>query len=491
MDMEKEYSCIEKNSLIYHKQINLDENYQETLESYLDDIKKVIKCSCRNVVCSCEVINNEVVLIGKTFISLTYCSDNDELIYTDFEENFTKSITVDNLGESIVSTAFALDKYTSFRVINPRRIDIVSSFLVDTKLFDKSSCSCIKSCNNSRLKVNKLNTLCVKTTGITKIEFDEDISLGSNGNGIERVVSVCACPRIGEIKSITDKFLLKGTIDTTILYTDEKKELQRIEHSFEFSKIVEMSGVSDDSEIFVRLSMGNVYAKAKSMGENDGLIELFGDFYANTIVFTNNEIEIVTDGYVIGQKTKAEYKKLDICCDSRIIEQIYDKRLDFELNCNITKIHSLEILATEYYIKDKKLCIKFCLSAVNGVDDIDSINSSIEKEFDIDVDNYEFVSAVVNSFDYNIVSNNSISVRLKCLVRVLRASVKRLNVLCDISCENEKIECPTLSLYFAKANDDLWDIAKLFSSDISMIKKENEISSDVLDTNKVLVIPGL
>ena len=43
----------------------------------------------------------------------------------------------------------------------------------------------------------------------------------------------------------------------------------------------------------------------------------------------------------------------------------------------------------------------------------------------------------------------------------------------------------------AKQNEKLWDIAKKFSSDIELIKKENNITCESLDSNKVIIIPGL
>ena len=50
---------------------------------------------------------------------------------------------------------------------------------------------------------------------------------------------------------------------------------------------------------------------------------------------------------------------------------------------------------------------------------------------------------------------------------------------------------PAVTLYFAKAQEKLWDIAKKFSSDTQLIKSENDLQDDIIDANKVIIIPGI
>ena len=66
---------------------------------------------------------------------------------------------------------------------------------------------------------------------------------------------------------------------------------------------------------------------------------------------------------------------------------------------------------------------------------------------------------------------------------------KTVNILSDIVATDEKKEASTMTVYFAKANESVWDIAKSFSSDIDMIISENSLNGDTLDADKVLIIP--
>ncbi|MDE6124775.1 MAG: LysM peptidoglycan-binding domain-containing protein, partial [Eubacterium sp.] len=37
----------------------------------------------------------------------------------------------------------------------------------------------------------------------------------------------------------------------------------------------------------------------------------------------------------------------------------------------------------------------------------------------------------------------------------------------------------------------LWDIAKKFRTSVDLIKSENELKDDVIDTRRILLIPGM
>ena len=50
---------------------------------------------------------------------------------------------------------------------------------------------------------------------------------------------------------------------------------------------------------------------------------------------------------------------------------------------------------------------------------------------------------------------------------------------------------PQLTLYFAKKNESVWDIAKSFLTDSKLIIDENELTSDIIDTRRVLLVPGM
>ena len=52
-------------------------------------------------------------------------------------------------------------------------------------------------------------------------------------------------------------------------------------------------------------------------------------------------------------------------------------------------------------------------------------------------------------------------------------------------------DSPALVVYFAKEQEQLWDIAKKFRTSVELIKTENELKDDVLQSRRILLIPGM
>ena len=78
MELEKKYSCLTKNRLVINRSVNVDKNYQETLEAYLEDLHRVIRCECHSYVTSCDIVDSTAVVEGKSEICLTYTNADGE-----------------------------------------------------------------------------------------------------------------------------------------------------------------------------------------------------------------------------------------------------------------------------------------------------------------------------------------------------------------------------------------------------------------------------
>ena len=175
MDTKKEYSCLEKVCRVYSKAVDAEGEYQETLPAYLDDIYRVVKCTSNSYITSADISFNEVKLFGKTEIQVTYYNENSVLCYADFDEEFTKTLTVDNLSESAFAGVQICDRYTNFRVINQRRIDIHTMATINVSVYDTIKYPTLCSCENSKLKTEEVRNTDVVATYVDKIEFDEEV----------------------------------------------------------------------------------------------------------------------------------------------------------------------------------------------------------------------------------------------------------------------------------------------------------------------------
>lgn len=494
MEPEKKYLCLSKNRLVVNRSVNVDKNYQETPEAYLEDLHRVIRCDSHSYVTSCEIVDGASIVHGKSEICLTYTNEDGELLYTEFIEDFTEKIALDSLSEFAFASAQISDKYTNFRVINQRRIDIHISFCINLKVYDKISCPCVSECSSSRLNTYTVTEQNVQSCMLSKMEVDEEFPLPDNSNGIKRVICYDINPMLTDSKAIKDKIFIKVRVDAKVLYTDNENRVCCAKYSFDVSKICDINGVDENLKCFVNINEGSLFVKAKSTAEDSGgRIELYGDIYVGVTVINETESRIVTDGYIVGRRVKNDYSSYNCNkkCDDMVLQK--NERYSVKISSEIKSVLDLSVKINECTYKNKKVIIQLSSKLIytNAEDSIEYFEEMRELEYSSQSGDMLCATAEIKSYDFNIVSDAALDVNLNLEITCALAESEDVRVLSDILCEDDVVKFPALTLYFARAGEQLWDIAKSFSSDIELIKKENELSSDKLESNKIIVIPGL
>ncbi|MDE6155938.1 MAG: DUF3794 domain-containing protein, partial [Eubacterium sp.] len=96
MELCKEYKSMCLNESRENSAENFELDFQENLPQYLDDIDRVIKCSVNSVVTNYDMSDSKLTIHGKTIICFTYMNKDSCILSNIFEEEFTKSVDIDN-----------------------------------------------------------------------------------------------------------------------------------------------------------------------------------------------------------------------------------------------------------------------------------------------------------------------------------------------------------------------------------------------------------
>lgn len=492
MDFDKKYSCLEKNCLVCKKNVDIENDFQETLQQFSSDIYRVVKCSCHGYITSIDVAENCVVVNGKIQLNLTYYNEESVLSYADFEENFSKTVDVDGVSQSAFATARIYDKYTSFRVINQRRIDIHCAHCMTVLVYDKTSTPCLSACNGSRLKYESIDCVNVVNTSHNKIEFDEEMQINSSVN---RIINQCAYATVVDTKMIKDKALIKIHIRSVINYTTGDEDcVDTTEKSFELSKIVEIPGIDEDDIMIPCAAIGSLYAKTKSTGDNSSsVIQLYGDAVITTTIVRKSQMDVVTDGYILNHRCDCRYDKCCMSVDGRLQKDSETYNLSFSFNNDICEVKSCQLCLLDYCVRDCTIVMTFSLNVlcINLEGSVVCYSSTAQTQVGIGNHSDAIAGISINSFDYTLSSANCIDVRVILDIDAFVYNNREVNLLSELDTTDEVVDYPALTVYFAKQNESVWNIAKCFSSDIALIQKENNLTSDVLDCNKILLIPGV
>ncbi len=494
MDIQKDYLCIEQYSRVMSKKVDIDLDCQEALPVYLDDVYRVVKCTANSFITSADIRFNEVKIIGKVNIHLTYYNENSVLSFADFEEDFSKSITVDNLSESAFVVSSICEKYVSYRVINQRRVDIHISAQANVNVYDKVSCPCICTCDNSKLRKESVTYANVSAVDISKIEFDEEYKLPSELPPVKRIIGYETYAFLNDIKVIKDKALIKASVNISVLYTDdnESETVYKTEYSFGISKIAEITGIGDEDILISNVKVGSVFIKAKNTtGDKLDTLNIYGEVYVNSFAVKEEKRELITDAYILNRETECSYSDMSVLTQGRHINEIKELNTDFSVSDEIKSIKELAFDISSYTYKNSKIIIngRINVVAVNSSGELVSYLSESEGEISLDNADGAFISLGVQSYDYSLGAEGKIHLRSAVFVNAYLYNERNIRVISDINAGEEKSDNPSVTVYFGKEKEDLWNIAKAFSSDTELIKKENELTSDSLDSNRIIIIP--
>ncbi len=496
---------IKNSRTIFSDAFDYDADLQLNLPQYCDDLLKIIKCSVNSFIIGNELNGNELKVFGKSKIDITYVTCGDNLIKNyETEEEFVKVITVDRCKCDNVNVITNLVKrYDNSRVINQRRIDLHISFSILVDLYTCYDCKVIDDCSELKTKKKNLNYFYKSNSLCKKYDFDEVAQLSDN-NSIKSIINYYYCNSIEEIKIIKNKILVKSLLNVSLLYiSDNCNEITKFETSIPISRIVDASGVDENSRTFVKACINNLFVKPKSDASgNLTMIDISGIYTLDIDIFENRNESVIFDAYstkckIDCQKEKSSFKsfltdineantfKATVSFDNENIKKIYD------LNVSIVKT---EIKVNETVLIMSKLLIEAFIC--NSDDETMYIKTEEDLSFDTLFKGNEKVGGYgkieIKTFDYVINSENRIDIRLDTNITATLYENTEEKLINDIVLNSEEtIKRPALVVYFAKANETVWNIAKKFGSDEEMIISENDLSSQIIENPQVLLIPGV
>lgn len=497
MELCKEYksmNCNEKSCCI-SESFELD--CRLNLPQYLEDIERLIKCSVKNIVCDYEFSGSEIKIFGKSIISILYL-DSDGCPYSnEFEEDFSKSFDLNDCEYFCFAQVRLNTKYYNHRLINQRRIDVHSSVGVCIDVYCKNTSKCLCSCENAFTKEIETSTLADKNSGVCSAEFDEIFSIPKSDYQIKNIVNAFITSSVEDKKIIKDKMLVKIRNELSVIYINENNSVEKCLHSFSVSKIIETSECDEGDTAFITSEISQLYIKAKS---DDGNmlndIEAVGRLSISYSIKCVQKLSMIVDSYVPHYSVKTQQQQIMLKCSPVYYNDEKTAQLTVDCDKNIIEITDLKAEIISCKLDKSAVLLQLAICAVYYDDDSQFCYIEKNADYSFSLNDNELDGDVcVNllSFDFVIKNTDKISLRINFEYSAYLYKMQTFTYLTDIEADAQVPpgDAPELTLYFADRGEKVWDIAKSFSTDVKLIMEENELSSDVLDGRRVLLVPGM
>lgn len=498
MELCKEYKL--SNSLVQKDALceSFELEFQENLPQYLDDVERIVKCSVKCVVTDYECTGGTIKLYGKSIISLTYLNGDGCVLSNIFEEDFSKSINSKISNDVNFADINLITKYSSFRLINQRRIDIHISLKADIQTFCDDNEKYLSNCKNAFVREYRAPRLCERCSGICSEEFDESFSISDRGTQIRNIVNTFANCVIEDKKIIKDKMLVKLKLEMSVLYENESGSIEKCVNTFSLSKIIDVAQADEDDKALVTTTLSSLYVKTKPDSDNRLCdIEIVGKVTFSYRLFYLAEDEYIIDSYMTKYLCEIERRSVNINSNPTYFYDDKSAELSFDIDSNIIEILDLSANIVNCIIDNSDMILSVRLEFLY-YDDASKLccyeNTNDYKLPLSDIKQSGISCANIISYDYVIKNANSVSLRINFEYNAYLCSNEEISVITDINASGEKENndiLPQLTLYFAHKNEDVWDIAKKFSTAMSLIMDENNLTSQVIDCQRILLVPGM
>lgn len=483
------------------------------LPDYFPEIFRVLKCQLSPRIVSHNVNGEKLTYELVVGIRVLYLSEESNALRSiEQKMNYTKTI---DLGKQIEKPQLIIvpkPDYVNCRVVNQRRLDFRGAVSTKVKAVAEKKQQIVSDAfgGNIQLKKKTVSYPTHRLTATKRATIIEDFDMGSVKPAIISIVRSEATIANCDHKIITNKLIAKGEANVNMLYTCEKEEedgLEAMQFNVPFSQIVDIDGINEKFDAITDINVISCEIIPRGNTGETKEVEYELVLEINCIANRYDNVEIITDAYsttnpvkfnLMDTKLEKKPTPLDINHTAKAnleykegdIANVYDSwakvnsimsRLDIPTNsiyftgsCNFVSIAKNEEGKPIYIEND----VPF---------------EHIMKIENICEDSYAEPKANVQSCSYNLTSKNTVEVKaeIKISGNMFETACNKLisDIEVDESTKLEREDDYALKLYFADEGEDVWKIAKKYSTSIKAIMEENELTDERVSKKGMLLIP--
>ena len=484
------------------------------LPDYFPDIFKMIKCQLDPRIVSSNISNDKItyeLIIG---IKILYCSEQSSAVQClDQKMSYSKTVDLGKNCDNPIATLNAKVDYVNCRPVNQRRLDLRGAISTKIKVTceQKQQIICDAYGMNVQMKKTPICYAANKLYASKRITITEEFDLGYSKPNVISIVRSEAIIMSNDKKIIANKLIVKGESQVNCLYSckkDNSDSLEAMQFTLPFSQIMDMEGVDDRYECIIEVSAISCDIISKSNSDDDNkVLECEVVLLICCTAMKNMTIDIVTDVYSTTYPCEYAVANAKIeKCPKQIMENLITKvsleYKDGEIDCVYDAWCKVQNVNTRINVEKNQIMVMgnvcYSVMARSNAGTPIIMESDVPFEYCINSDNLSQDSmfdakVFIMSCSYNLASTNGVEVKAELRIcGVLHESVN-CKAVSDISIDESKAKKRdgdyALKLYFADEGEDIWNIAKRYSTSVEAIMEENELETDTLSQRGMILIP--
>ncbi len=484
------------------------------LPDYCPDIFRLVRCEVIPVITDHSISGDRLSYELRCDIRILYCSEANSLLQcVSQRQSFSRSAELGKICDDPRVKITAKTGHMNFRAVNKRRLDLRGAVSVKIEVTGESSQEVISDIFGMNVQTKKIPVrFAAKKINTDKtLQLSEETELTPAQPDIVSIISCrCKAPEC-EKKMISGKLLAKGEAEVEILYSCERDgegAIEPMSFTLPYSQIIDIDEIDDSYECTVipEAVCCDVTPASGKSGENRSLrCEL--ELHLHCRAVKTADLMIAEDAYstvypctataaeIRADQTPTVYSE-SIRHSARIAEGEGIPQTIYAMWCTPKNIntrlgedgHSVVISGMLTY----SMAVKDTAGSIAMPDKDEAFEETVSLNDDISGCTVSSV-ITVREVSYNISSDGVLTAKADISARISVNGCSAIKALTDIavddSAKKERDGDYAIKLYFGTENEEVWEIAKRYSTCVSAIMEENELDGDRLESGTMLLIP--
>lgn len=509
MNIETIKENVNTSKYIGHEKKRVSVEGEVNVPDIKPDILSIINVIADAFINKKEIVDNKIRVDGTVETYIIYLSDDDTGSLRSITNTFNFTEYIDLFG--VTDDSFVKLKCTSgpleCKVINGRKVSVRCPVNLDVEAAKECKYEIGKDIVDDRNVEVKKENVSFKTLYNCKCEntsLNETINFGDEDKPIGEILQANMKIIGKDYKTSYNKILAKAEAVISMVYIadDATNSVETFEAKIPVMGFIDIDGLTEDMEISLDYCIKCFNIKPVYQDLKACAISVTSDIEICAYIYNKVNFDVISDLYSTEKKINCEYDTINVLqsnvnsnntiemTQSLLIPELdLLKILSITANPVISEMNVLDgKLALEgniefnilYYRTDKKILENKKMELpFQQVVKIPELQSNMNVQTNIDIENVE----------NRPIGGNQLQIRLDMNVNTTSNEEMEINSIRNIEVtDDEAGRIPSIVIYYVKAGDTLWSIAKKFRVTVEEIKNLNELTDDRIYPNEQLII---
>ena len=484
------------------------------LPDYCPDIFRLVRCEASPVITEWAVSDDKLTYELRCDIHILYCGEDGSAVQSvNQQRSFTRTV---ELGKSVSSSEVRIVAKTgnvNFRAVNKRRIDLRGAVSIKISVAGEHQQEVISDGKglNIQLKKVPVKYAAQRLNAVKNVHIEEEIELTAAQPDISGIINCRYSTADCETKLISGKLLAKGEADVELLYAGENSDGMTVEpmsFSLGYSQIIDVDGLDDSFDCTVAPEV--ISCDISITGGRDGdnrVLRCEMELRLCCHAVRTATVMIAEDAFSTLYPCNVEIS--DIKAEQ--IPMIYNENFRHSVRLAIGDDVPQNIYAMWSEPKNinahigedgRSVVISGMLVYSMGAKDrtggmiMPDRDEAFEETIVLpsNIDGSAVTAEVrVSETSFDISAEGILTAKADMAVKLAvysSDSIKAVtDILVDDSSRKERDGDYAIKLYYGTENESVWDIAKRYSTSVSAVMEENELTGERLESGGMLLIP--